>query len=169
MYNRGYEAWTAWRTYDMPGFNLPAVSLLPVPTRLTYPISEQNLNQANYAAASTAIGGDEQTTKFSGIKTKKIVLEYNLLKAAPGSPFCYQYLTEISVLLKIYIHENIITILNNRSIPLHCASFLLRDPIPLLHSKIRITSKYLSFNPYKSDKTTLSFYMCLHPQNILTQ
>jgi hypothetical protein len=87
MYNRGYEAWTAWRTYDMPGFNLPAVSLLPVPTRLTYPISEQNLNQANYAAASTAIGGDEQTTKFSGIKTKKIVLEYNLLKAAPSSLF----------------------------------------------------------------------------------
>jgi hypothetical protein len=35
-----------------------------VPTRLTYPISEQNLNQANYAAASTAIGGDEQTTKI---------------------------------------------------------------------------------------------------------
>jgi hypothetical protein len=64
MYNRGYEAWTAWRTYDMPGFNLPAVSLLPVPTRLTYPISEQNLNQANYSAASTAIGGDEQTTKI---------------------------------------------------------------------------------------------------------
>jgi hypothetical protein len=63
MYNRGYEAWTAWR--DMPGFNLPAVSLLPVPTRLTYPISEQNLNQANYSAAS-AIGGDEQTTKFLG-------------------------------------------------------------------------------------------------------
>jgi hypothetical protein len=31
---------------------LPAVSLLPVPTRLTYPISEQNLNQANYTAAS---------------------------------------------------------------------------------------------------------------------
>jgi hypothetical protein len=62
-YVRGYEAWTAWRTYDMPGFNLPAVSLLPVPTRLTYPISEQNLNQANYAAAS-AIGGDEQTTKI---------------------------------------------------------------------------------------------------------
>jgi hypothetical protein len=21
MYNRGFEAWTAWRTYDMPGFN----------------------------------------------------------------------------------------------------------------------------------------------------
>jgi hypothetical protein len=67
MYNRGFEAWTAWRTYDMPGFNLPAVSGLPVPTRYTYPISEQNLNKTNYTAAS-AIGGDEQTTNFSGIK-----------------------------------------------------------------------------------------------------
>jgi hypothetical protein len=58
--------------------------LLPVPTRLTYPISEQNLNQANYAAASTAIGGDEQTTKIFWEKTKKIVLVYNI-KAALGS------------------------------------------------------------------------------------
>jgi hypothetical protein len=124
MYNRGYEAWTAWRTYDMPGFNLPAVSLLPVPTRLTYPISEQNLNQANYAAASTAIGGDEQPTKFSGIKTKKIVLEYNI--KGYWAAFYYQYLTEISVLadlINIHSRKNIITILNNRSIPLHCASF----------------------------------------------
>jgi hypothetical protein len=64
MYNRGFEAWTAWRTYDMPGFNLPAVSGLPVPTRYTYPISEQNLNKTNYTAASAAIGGDEQTTKI---------------------------------------------------------------------------------------------------------
>jgi hypothetical protein len=64
MYNRGYEAWTAWRTYDFPGFNLPAVSEDPVPTRYTYPIAEQNLNKENWAAASTAIGGDKQTTKI---------------------------------------------------------------------------------------------------------
>ncbi|WP_338409757.1 SusD/RagB family nutrient-binding outer membrane lipoprotein [uncultured Flavobacterium sp.] len=64
MYNRGYEAWTAWRTYDMPGFNLPAVSGDPVPTRYTYPIAEQNLNSTNYTAASAAIGGDNQTTKI---------------------------------------------------------------------------------------------------------
>jgi hypothetical protein len=64
MYNRGYEAWTAWRTYDIPGFNLPAVSELPVPTRYTYPVNEQNLNKTNYTAASNAIGGDEQTTKI---------------------------------------------------------------------------------------------------------
>lgn len=63
MYNRGYEAWTAWRTYDIPDFNLPAVSELPVPTRYTYPINEQNLNKTNYTAASAAIGGDKQTTK----------------------------------------------------------------------------------------------------------
>jgi hypothetical protein len=53
----------------MPGFNLPAVSGLPVPTRYTYPISEQNLNKTNYTASS-AIGGDEQTTKLSGIKLR---------------------------------------------------------------------------------------------------
>lgn len=63
MYNRGYEAWTAWRTYDFPGFNLPAVSESPVPTRYTYPINEQNLNKTNYTAAAAAIGGDKQTTK----------------------------------------------------------------------------------------------------------
>jgi hypothetical protein len=39
MYNRGYEAWTAWRTMTCQVLT-PAVSLLPVPTRLTYP-SEQ--------------------------------------------------------------------------------------------------------------------------------
>lgn len=64
MYNRGYEAWTAWRTYDFPGFNLPAVSEDPVPTRYTYPINEQNLNKVNYTAAAAAIGGDNQTTKL---------------------------------------------------------------------------------------------------------
>lgn len=63
MYNRGYEAWTAWRTYDMSFFNLPAISGDPVPTRYTYPLNEQTLNQTNYTSAATAIGGDKQTTK----------------------------------------------------------------------------------------------------------
>jgi hypothetical protein len=64
MYNRGYEAWTAWRQYDFPGFNKPAVSQANVPTRLTYPLAEQNLNTVNYNAAATSIGGDLQTTKL---------------------------------------------------------------------------------------------------------
>ncbi len=63
MYNRGFEAWTAWRKYDAPALNLAAISELPVPTRYTYPVNEQNLNQTNWEAASTAIGGDTQTTK----------------------------------------------------------------------------------------------------------
>jgi hypothetical protein len=141
MYNRGYEAWTAWRTYDMPGFNLPAVSLLPVPTRLTYPISEQNLNQANYAAASTAIGGDEQTTKFSGIKTKKIVLEYNLLKAALWAAFFYQYLTEISVLSDKYTFTKISSRYLITEVS-HSIAHHFYYVTPLFHfSKIRITSR----------------------------
>ncbi|MBG6187962.1 SusD/RagB family nutrient-binding outer membrane lipoprotein [Flavobacterium sp. CAN_S2] len=64
MYNRGYEAWTAWRQYDFPGFIKPAVSGADVPTRLTYPLAEQNLNTVNYNAGSTSIGGDKQTTKL---------------------------------------------------------------------------------------------------------
>lgn len=64
MFNRGYEAWTAWRTYDTPTFNLPEESKKPVPTRYTYPVNEQNLNETNWSAASSAIGGDNQTTKL---------------------------------------------------------------------------------------------------------
>jgi len=64
MYNRGFEAWTAWRKYDAPSLNLAAVSELPVPTRYTYPVNEQNLNQVNYDLAASAIGGDNQTTKL---------------------------------------------------------------------------------------------------------
>ncbi|WP_159022768.1 SusD/RagB family nutrient-binding outer membrane lipoprotein [Formosa sp. L2A11] len=64
MYNRGFESWTAWRTYDAPEFNLPEFSGNPVPTRYTYPVNEQNLNETNWSAASAAIGGDSQTTKL---------------------------------------------------------------------------------------------------------
>jgi PBP1b-binding outer membrane lipoprotein LpoB len=64
MYNRGFEGWTVWRTYDAPTLNIPTDSGLPVPTRYTYPVNEQNLNETNWIAASTAIGGDDQTTKL---------------------------------------------------------------------------------------------------------
>ncbi|MFV0249393.1 MAG: SusD/RagB family nutrient-binding outer membrane lipoprotein [Tenacibaculum sp.] len=64
MYNRGFEGWTAWRTFDTPNFNLPAITENPVPNRYTYPVNEQNLNFDNYKNASTAIGEDTQTTKL---------------------------------------------------------------------------------------------------------
>jgi len=64
MYNRGFEGWTVWRKFDSPILNPPELTGRPVPTRYTYPVNEQNLNVQNWSAASTAIGGDSQTTKL---------------------------------------------------------------------------------------------------------
>src|SRR5690554_2697781 len=64
MYNRGFEGWTVWRKFDAPQLNLPAATNNPVPVRFTYPVREMQLNEANYNAASSAIGGDEQSTKL---------------------------------------------------------------------------------------------------------
>lgn len=62
MFDDPFEGWSVWRKFDAPDLNLPAISELPVPLRYTYPINEQNLNEANYNAASDAIGGDDQQT-----------------------------------------------------------------------------------------------------------
>lgn len=73
MYNRGFEGWSVYRMYTIHFgdgtdaghvFQVPADTQNPIPTRFTYPVNEQTLNQANYDAASTAIGGDTQTTKI---------------------------------------------------------------------------------------------------------
>ncbi|MGV6845604.1 MAG: SusD/RagB family nutrient-binding outer membrane lipoprotein [Lutibacter sp.] len=58
LYTRGYAAWTTWRRLDFPVLTPPAISQLPVPVRMTYPVSEQTLNGSNYTAAASAIGGD---------------------------------------------------------------------------------------------------------------
>jgi hypothetical protein len=63
MYNRGLKHGLHGEPMTCQVLTCLLYLCLPVPTRLTYPISEQNLNH-NYTAASTAIGGDEQTTKF---------------------------------------------------------------------------------------------------------
>jgi len=62
MYNNPFEGWSVWRKYDAPALVLPEDSGNPVPLRYTYPVNEQNLNQAQYEAASAAIGGDDQQT-----------------------------------------------------------------------------------------------------------
>lgn len=64
MYDNPFQGWNVWRMYDAPEFNLPASTENPVPVRYTYPVNEQNLNEANWEAASTAIGGDEQGTRL---------------------------------------------------------------------------------------------------------
>jgi len=62
MYNNSLEGWSVWRKYDAPAFTLPQDTGNPVPLRYTYPVNEQNLNQTQYEAASSAIGGDDQQT-----------------------------------------------------------------------------------------------------------
>lgn len=63
LYNRGFEAWTEFRRLDYPQLEAPEESQFDnVPKRFTYPVIEQNLNGANYNAASSAIGGDNLST-----------------------------------------------------------------------------------------------------------
>lgn len=66
FYNRGFEAWTAYRRLDFPVLVAPANAYSEaegqVPKRLTYPINEQTVNGDNWAAASDAIGGNKLKT-----------------------------------------------------------------------------------------------------------
>jgi len=64
FYNRGFEAWTEMRRLDFPNVPPPANPTSGFPVRYTYPVKEQNVNQPNYEAASSAIGGDQVETKL---------------------------------------------------------------------------------------------------------
>lgn len=64
LYNRGFEAWSSFRLLDYPMLVAPPDAESELPLRLTYPTVEQTINGANRAAAATAIGGDDVTTKL---------------------------------------------------------------------------------------------------------
>lgn len=66
FYTRGFIGYTQYRRLDYPAMNeAPAAATGgPVPTRFTYPVNEQTLNAESYAAASSAIGGDDLLTKI---------------------------------------------------------------------------------------------------------
>jgi len=64
LYNRGWESWIEWRRLDFPALVKPPTAQSAIPLRYTYTVPEQNLNKANYDAASAAIGGDLVTTKL---------------------------------------------------------------------------------------------------------
>lgn len=64
LYNRGWDAWIEWRRLDYPALVKPPTANSDIPLRFTYPVPEQNLNRANYDAASSAIGSDEVTTRL---------------------------------------------------------------------------------------------------------
>ncbi|HEX5172036.1 MAG TPA: SusD/RagB family nutrient-binding outer membrane lipoprotein [Cyclobacteriaceae bacterium] len=65
-YTKGLEAWTTWRRLDYPVFNVPEqwTSVMDIPTRFTFPVEEQTLNQTKYGEAVNAMGGDELTIKI---------------------------------------------------------------------------------------------------------
>lgn len=65
LFGQGVEAWTEWRRTGFPALTpaIDAISISEIPSRYTYPSSEQSLNAASYTAASAAIGGDVLTTK----------------------------------------------------------------------------------------------------------
>jgi hypothetical protein len=64
-YLRGFTAWTTWRRLDYPRLIASpkhVQSVIGIPLRYTYPVSEQTLNSVNYKAAAIAIGGDIAST-----------------------------------------------------------------------------------------------------------
>ena len=64
--NDNLQAWTDWRRLDHPTWNFAsnpgADTEDDIPVRFIYPVDEQNLNQSNWEAAASAIGGDETST-----------------------------------------------------------------------------------------------------------
>lgn len=66
FFNRPFESWNSYRRLDFPVLVAPANAVAAadgqIPKRYTYPINEQTVNNANWVAASTAIGGDRLKT-----------------------------------------------------------------------------------------------------------
>ena len=64
MFDNPFQGWSVWRKYDAPEFKIPREYCNLVPLRYTYPVDEQNLNEDNFIAASTAIGGNTTQTQI---------------------------------------------------------------------------------------------------------
>ena len=65
LFDRGVESWAEWRRLDFPILNPPAgMTYADIPVRMPYPYNENKMNQTNYDAAASAIGGDAANTKL---------------------------------------------------------------------------------------------------------
>jgi hypothetical protein len=64
LYNRTFASYLSIRRLDYPILAEPTGAESGFPTRYLYPVGEQTLNEDNYNAASTAIGGDAPETKL---------------------------------------------------------------------------------------------------------
>mgnify|MGYP002713165292 CR=1 FL=1 len=64
LYGRGFEAWSSWRLLDYPDtFIRPVISEEPVPRRYLYGNDDGDVNNENYEAASSAMGGDLKSSR----------------------------------------------------------------------------------------------------------
>jgi hypothetical protein len=68
LYDRGFDGWTEIRRLGYPLLPAPIAATSDFPVRYRYPSNETTSNGTNYAAAATAIGGDEVTTKLFWMK-----------------------------------------------------------------------------------------------------
>ena len=64
LYNRTFASYNSVRRLDYPILKKPAAANSGFPTRYLYPVAEQTLNEANWSAASSAIGGDAAETRL---------------------------------------------------------------------------------------------------------
>ena len=64
LFGRGLEAWTEWRRFDYPLFNVPdGLTYDDIPKRLIYPPTEATLNGDNYEKAAAKFDNDSPTAK----------------------------------------------------------------------------------------------------------
>ncbi|MBK9330640.1 MAG: SusD/RagB family nutrient-binding outer membrane lipoprotein [Sphingobacteriales bacterium] len=69
LYGQGVEAWTEWRRTKIPVLNpVSGGAVSEIPSRYTYPLSEQSINSTNYNAAIASQGSDLLTTKIWWLK-----------------------------------------------------------------------------------------------------
>ncbi|MCZ4318114.1 SusD/RagB family nutrient-binding outer membrane lipoprotein [Aequorivita viscosa] len=64
LYNRTFANYLSVRRLDYPILAEPTGAESGFPTRYLYPVAEQTLNEDNYNAASSAIGGDAPETRL---------------------------------------------------------------------------------------------------------
>jgi hypothetical protein len=67
LFPNAVEAWSEWRRTGYPKILIGSMigeTNGQIPRRITYPITEGNLNSSNYQEASDRIGGDNLTTRI---------------------------------------------------------------------------------------------------------
>ncbi len=64
LYNRSFAPYLFVRRLDYPILTQPDRAVSGFPVRYTYPVNEQKLNNGNYSAAASDIGGDEPETQL---------------------------------------------------------------------------------------------------------